>query len=113
LLPFKLSNPKKTVAMKNTFAFVLVAATTAFGAYAAEPSSQPAESLSDSQRIDYLLRLNQSLMDEIQRLTADFERPKTKEETFVACMQAAKGQTSAMAAESIGSHCDQLLKAAQ
>ena len=99
--------------MKNTLAFVLVAVTTAFGAYAAEPSSKPAESLSDSQRIDYLLRLNQSLMEEIQRITADLERPKTKEQNFVACMQAAKGQTSAMAAESIGSHCNQLLKVAQ
>lgn len=64
----------------------------------------------DQQRIDSLIKQNQMLTDMVTRLRIDSERPKTKEEAFSACMQAAKGSSSAMAAESIGGHCDQLLR---
>ncbi len=96
--------------MKNTLAIILVASIVVFGAHAAEPNPTTVASLSDSQRVDYLIRQNQLLVEEIQRLRIESARPKTKEDTFAACMQAAKGQTSAMAAESVGGHCDQLLK---
>jgi hypothetical protein len=96
--------------MKSTIAFILAISSAVFGAQAAEPNQTNAAPLSDSQRIDYLTRQNQLLLEEIQRLRADSARPKTKEEAFAACMQAAKGQTSPMAAESIGGHCDLLLK---
>jgi hypothetical protein len=64
----------------------------------------------DQERIDSLIRENQMLTEMISGLKLESERPKTKEEAFVACMQAAKGSPSAMAAESIGGHCDQLLR---
>ena len=96
--------------MNNTIAIAVLALSVAFGARAAEPAPTTQTALSDSQRVDYLIRQNQLLVEEIQRLKAESDKPKTKEEAFVACMQAAKGQTSPMAAESIGGHCDQLLK---
>jgi hypothetical protein len=96
--------------MKNPVALMFVASSAVVAAHAAEPNPPPATPLSDGQRIDSLIQQNQSLVEEIQRLTVVFERPKTKEEAFAVCMQAAKGQTSPMAAESIGRHCDQLLK---
>lgn len=96
--------------MKSTVASILVAAGAVFAAHAADPNPTPATPLSDGQRIDFLLRQNQMLAEEIRRLRLESELPKTKEEAFAACMQAAKGQTSPMAAESIGGHCDLLLK---
>ncbi len=96
--------------MKNTIAILLIASSVVCGVHAAEPSPIKVENLSDSQRVDYLIRQNQLLAEEIQRLQVDSARPKNKEDAFAACMQAAKGQTSPMAAESIGDHCDQLLK---
>ena len=73
--------------------------------------SQPVSSLkSDQERIDYLIKQNQMLIEVIKSLKAESDRPKTKEEAFAACMQAAKGATNPMSAESIGGHCDQLLK---
>jgi hypothetical protein len=93
----------------NMFAIFLALAGGFFAADAiANPL--PAAPLSDTQRIDSLIRQNQILVEEIQRLRAEAERPKTKEEAFAACMQAARGQSSPMAAESIGGHCDLLLK---
>jgi hypothetical protein len=49
------------------------------------------------------------LIEENQKLRVLADRPKTKEEAFAICMQATKGHDSAMAAESIGGHCDKLL----
>ncbi len=96
--------------MKSTIATILIASSVVFGAHAAEPSPATVAPLSDSQRVDYLIRQNQLFVEEIQRLRVESATPKTKEDAFAACMQAAKGQTSPMAAESIGGHCDQLLK---
>ncbi len=95
--------------MKTIVAFILGVSVVAAAAQAAEPNPSAAPT-SDSQRIDSLIRQNQLLAEEIQKLRAESDRPKTKEEAFAACMQAAKGQTSPMAAESIGGHCDLLLK---
>ena len=96
--------------MKSALAVILLASSAVFAAQAAEPGSKAATSLTDSQRIDSLIQQNQLLVEEIQRLRAESDRPKSREEAFAACMQATKGQTSPMAAESIGGHCDQLLK---
>jgi hypothetical protein len=96
--------------MKRPIALFVLASSLASSTYAADPSAAPAAAISDTQRIDHLIRQNQSLIEENQRLRGECERPKTKEEAFAACMQAAKGQNSPMAAESIGGHCDQLLK---
>jgi hypothetical protein len=76
------------------------------GAWAAEEKTALPAPLTDSERIDSLIRQNQILLSENTRLA---RLPRTKEEMFVSCMQAAKGQTSAMAAESIGGHCSKLL----
>ena len=64
----------------------------------------------DQERIDSLIKQNQMLTELVTSLKIESERPRTKEEAFTDCMQAAKGSRSAMAAESIGGHCDQLLK---
>ena len=96
--------------MKSAIAILLVASSIDCTTQAAEPPPVTAAPLSDSQRVDVLVRQNQLLLEEMQRLRIDSERPRTREDAFVACMQAAKGQTSPMAAESIGGHCDQLLK---
>lgn len=77
---------------------------TSICATANEPAAAP---MSDRQVIDSLVKQNQMLLAENARLS---ERPQTKEEAFAICMQAAKGPKSAMAAESIGEHCDRLLK---
>lgn len=96
--------------MKMSIVFALAASGAALAVHAAESNPTNAAPLSERQRIESLIRENQSLMEANQRLRIEAERPKTKEEAFAACMQAAKGQTSPMAAESIGMHCDQLLK---
>lgn len=62
--------------------------------------------MSDKERLDALIRQNQQLMDENARLNAV---PKTPEQAFASCMQAAHG-AGAMAAESIGSNCKRLLR---
>ena len=79
---------------------------------AAVADDKPASSaaMSDKERIDSLIRQNQMLVEEQTKLKSQCEIPRTKEQNFAMCMQAAKGETSAMAAESIGEHCDQLLK---
>ena len=66
---------------------------------------------SDGERIAFLLAQNERNRADIARLEAELSaKPKSREEVFAMCMQATLGQTSAMAAESIGSHCDLLLK---
>jgi len=79
-------------------------------AHAAEPaaSTAPPPTVSDKERIDYLIRQDQLHTAEIARLKAEIDRPKSRAELFVACMQAAKSQTSAMGAEAVGEHCDKL-----
>ncbi|WP_296001302.1 hypothetical protein [Rugamonas sp.] len=96
--------------MKTIYAAVVIAASLMSGLCAAEEKATPAAALSERERVDYLLKQNQMLMEENQRLKALAGRPRSKEENFAVCMQAARGETSAMAAESIGGHCDQLLK---
>jgi hypothetical protein len=96
--------------MKSAIAFILVASSAVVAAHAGEPNPTAAVPLSDSQRIESLIRQNQLLVEEIQRLSIESERPKTKVEAFASCMQATKGQSNPMAAESIGEHCDLLLK---
>lgn len=96
--------------MKNTIAILLLASGFASAVCAAESRPESTAPMSDKQRIDGLIRQNQMLMEENARLKGQGTRSRTKEEAFAMCMQAAKGQTSPMAAESIGSHCDQLLK---
>ena len=87
--------------MKSVIASIVVAAGVVFAAHAADPNPTPATPLSEGQRIDSLLRQNELLVEEIRQLRLESERPKTKEEAFAACT---------MAAESIGGHCDLLLK---
>jgi hypothetical protein len=96
--------------VKTLTALFILASCLVSGAPAADPAATAATPVSDGQRIDLLIRQNQSLLEENQRLKGECARPKTKDEAFAACMQAAKGQTSPMAAESIGGHCDQLLR---
>ena len=96
--------------MPRTMAIFLVSSILSSGAHAAEPASAPPATMTDKERLDYLIRQNQLLTEDNSTLRTQCERPKTREEAFAACMQAAKGQTSPMAAESIGGHCDQLLK---
>jgi len=93
--------------MKHACALMLIA----FGlASTVSPADDKPSPLSDKERIDALIKQNQMLIEDNMRLRAIAERPKTREEIFATCMQATKGETSAMAAESIGEHCDQLLK---
>ncbi|QNM96013.1 hypothetical protein [Chitinimonas koreensis] len=94
--------------MKTTIA--AFAAGTALLSAIAMAADQPTAPLSDRERVDHLIRQNQVLIEENARLKGLCERPRTKEDAFAECMQAAKGGTSAMAAESIGGHCDQILK---
>ena len=79
-------------------------------ARAAPDSTASTSPMTERERVDYLLWQNQALTDENARLKVLSERARTKEEAFAMCMQAAKGDKSAMAAESVGGHCDQLLK---
>lgn len=83
-------------------ATLVVGAATAF---AADPA--PA---TDKERIDYLMRQSQRQSEEIAQLKTEVARPKSRQEAFAQCMQAAGTAPSAMAAESIGEHCDKLLK---
>lgn len=64
----------------------------------------------DKTQAEQMLRQVDQLADDVARLRTEMARPRTREEAFAQCMQAARGATSAMAAESIGEHCDLLLK---
>ena len=83
--------------------------------FAAEPATiaPPGPTASDKERIEYLIRQDQLHTEEIARLKAEVDRPKTRPELFAACMQAAKSQTTAMGAEAVGEHCDKLWKQPQ
>lgn len=63
----------------------------------------------ERERLDALIKQNLLLTEEVLRLRPLADRPRTNEELFAMCMQAAKGQ-GAMAASAIGSHCSQILK---
>lgn len=91
-------------------AILALASTLSFPVHAADPGATGAAAMSDKERIDSLIRQNQILAEDNATLRSQCEKPKTREEAFAACMQAAKGGSSPMAAESIGGHCDQLLK---
>jgi len=87
----------------------------ASNAFSAEPAvaATPGPSASDKERIEYLIRQDQLHTEEIARLKAEIDRPRTRSELFAACMQAARSQTSAMGAEAVGEHCDKLWKQPQ
>ena len=95
--------------MKAKIVSFVIAVSLISGMCAATSTSATAATETDQERIDSLMQQNLVLTEMIAKLKAESERTKTREEIFSACMQAAKG-SSAMAAESIGGHCDQLLK---
>lgn len=96
--------------MKNVRIALLLSLSLIAGISGAQDKTAPTTSLTDQQRIDSLIKQNQMLIEDNARLATLANRPRTPEEAFAVCMQSAKGQTSAMAAESIGEHCDQILK---
>lgn len=65
---------------------------------------------SDKERIDQLIQQNKALLAQNAQLLEQCERPKTREEAFAQCMQAARGDKGAMATESVSASCRQLLK---
>lgn len=76
----------------------------------AAPAAAADAPLSDKQRIDDLIQQNKMLIAQNAQLMEQCERPKTKEEAFAHCMQAARGEKGAMATESVGATCRLLLK---
>lgn len=91
--------------MHRILTVLLVLSGLAAGVSAAQDKA-PAAPLSDKDRLDAVIKQNQQLLDENARLAA---LPQTREQAFAVCMQAAKG-SGAMAAESIGEHCRQVLR---
>lgn len=91
--------------MKNAVAALLLSSALIATPCLAEQKDATVVAMSDAQRVDALIKDNQRLVEENARL-----RSQSKEEAFAHCMQAAGGQTNPMVAESIGGHCDQLLK---
>jgi hypothetical protein len=83
---------------------LLLAASLAAPAFSAEAP------MPDKDRIDQLIEQNKMLIAQNARLAEQCERPKTKEEAFAQCMQAAGGEKGAMATESVGANCRLLLK---
>lgn len=99
--------------MKKSFAALLLSLSFASGAWSAttaSPGSDPVCANGEQARIEQMSRQLELLTDEISKLRTEVARPKTKAEAFAFCMQATKTASSAMAAESIGEHCDRLLK---
>lgn len=66
--------------------------------------------LTEKARIDQLIQQNKMLIAQNALLIEQCERPKTKEEAFAQCMQAARGEKGAMATESVSANCRLLLK---
>lgn len=95
--------------MKSTRIALLLSMSLIAGMPAAAQEKPAAAPMSDQERIDSLIKQNQQLLAENARLTSLANRPKTPAEAFAACMQSTTG-ASAMAAESIGRRCDQILK---
>jgi hypothetical protein len=96
--------------MKYTIAACLLALGSIAAPCSAQENPAPLSAKSVQEQLDYLVKQNQMLLEEVRAMKSQLERPQTPEEVFATCMQAAKGGTSAMAAESIGSHCDKLLR---
>ncbi|SFG16860.1 hypothetical protein SAMN05518865_10933 [Duganella sp. CF458] len=76
----------------------------------AAPAFAADAQIGDKERIDQLLEQNRMLSAQNARLAEQCERPKTKEEAFALCMQAARGDKGAMATESVSANCRLLLK---
>lgn len=89
----------------TALALLGLAAWTSTATSADLPATSP-----DRAQVEQLLRQTAQLTEDVAHLRAELARPRTREEAFAQCMQAARGATSAMAAESIGEHCDLLLK---
>ncbi len=85
-------------------ASLLLAASVAAPALAGDPA------MTDKERIDQLIQQNKALLAQNAQLQEQCDRPKTREEAFAQCMQAARGDKGAMATESISASCRQLLK---
>ncbi len=83
---------------------LLLAASLAAPAFAADAP------MTDKERIDQLIEQNKMLIAQNARLSEQCDRPKTKEEAFAQCMQAARGEKGAMATESVSANCRLLLK---
>ena len=66
--------------------------------------------MTDKERIDQLIQQNKALIAQNALLIEQCERPKTTEEAFAHCMQAARGDKGAMATESVSANCRLLLK---
>lgn len=76
----------------------------------AAPASAADAPMTDKERIDQLIEQNKALIAQNTRLAEQCDRPKTKEEAFTQCMQAARGDKGAMATESVSANCRLLLK---
>lgn len=66
--------------------------------------------MTDKERIDQLIQQNKALIAQNSLLLERCDRPKTREEAFAQCMQAARGEKGAMATESVSANCRLLLK---
>jgi len=91
--------------MKNLLP-LLLAASLALPALAAD--APPTK-----EQLEELIQQNKTLIAQNAMLLERHERPRSKEEAFAHCMQAARGEKSAMATESVSASCRQLLKGAQ
>ncbi len=89
--------------MKHLTTLLLAASLTAPALAADAP-------MTDKDRIDQLIAQNKALIAQNALLLEQCDRPKTKEEAFAQCMQAARGEKGAMATESVSASCRQLLK---
>lgn len=76
----------------------------------AAPALAGDAAMTDKERIDQLIQQNKALLAQNAQLQEQCDRPKTREEAFAQCMQAARGDKGAMATESISASCRQLLK---
>ena len=76
----------------------------------ASPALAADAPMTDKDRIDQLIVQNKALIAQNAQLLDQCERPKTKQEAFAQCMQAARGEKGAMATESVSASCRQLLK---
>ena len=85
-------------------------ATLLFAASLCAPAFASDTALGDKERIDQLIQQNKALLAQNAQLLELCERPKSKEEAFAQCMQAARGDKGAMARESVGASCRQLRK---
>ena len=88
----------------KSLAPLLLAASLAAPAFGADAP------MTDKERIDHLIQQNKALIAQNTLLLEQCDRPKTREEAFAQCMQAARGEKGAMATESVSANCRLLLK---